>query len=141
MGSNRKTIDYFWLITRGLLIVMCFYPLFKVSKNASLLSNGINGSSLLYIILMIIVFKDEILKNKKKNHLKLYTGILSLAYGFFMLLALFFQFIMIPSNTTIGDSWSSEIRYTLLPLILLVIVVCVWMILFGIHDLRNRKPL
>jgi hypothetical protein len=139
MESNRKAIDYFWIISRAILILMFFYPLFNVSENASLLSNIINGSSLVYIILMIIVFKDEILKKKKKNQLKLYTGVLSFVYGVLILLAMLFRLIRITFNSTIGDSWSSEILQTFLPVILLVIVLCVWMILFGIYDLRNRK--
>ncbi len=138
MENKRKAIDYFWIISRGLLIIMCFYPLFNVSKNASLLSNIINGSSLIYIILMIIVFKDEILKKKKKNKLKLYTGVLSLMYGVVM------SITVIKFSTNIFDadvdaSWYAErFKIFLLPF-LLMIVLCVWMILFGIYDLRNRK--
>ena len=138
MGSNRKAIDYFWIISRAILIVMCFYPLFKVSKNASLLSNSINGSSLVYVILMIIVCKDEILKKKKKNQLKLYTGVLSLIYGVVMLITVI-KFSTNIFDADVDASWYAERFKIFLFPFLLMIVLCIWMILFGIHDLRNRK--
>ncbi|MFT5890373.1 MAG: L-asparagine transporter-like permease [Dokdonia sp.] len=134
MESNRRAIDYFWIISRAILILMCFYPLLKVSKNASLFSNIVNGSSLIYVILMIIVCKDEVLKKKKKNQLKFYTGVLSFMYGIFMSLAII-QF----GVRVFGYSFNTgEVQIFLFPF-LLMIMLCVWMILFGVHDLRNRK--
>lgn len=138
MENNKSRISFFWTLSRFFLIVMSFYPLFKISENASLLSNSINGSALIYIILMFIVFIGEVVRKKKKDSLKLYTGILSLIYGVVMLLSAFqIGTYIFDADTT--DFWYTERFQLFLPTMILMVGLCIWMILFGIYDLKNRK--
>lgn len=131
MGNKKKLISYFWILSRLLFIIMSSDALFNVSENASLFFNILNGSSLIYIILMGIIFVSEISKKNRFNYLKLYTGILSIIYGIVMLV---FMINLSSDYFSTYESFKIFIWFYAL-----IIAICIWMILFGIHDLRNRK--
>ncbi|MEP0265646.1 hypothetical protein [Dokdonia sp.] len=102
-----------------------------MSEKSTIFLNILNGSSLIYVVLMGIIFFNEVSGKKGTNFLKLYTGILSIVYGVAIL-----AFLISLSS----DYFSTYEKFKFfIGFFILVVLICIWIILFGIHDLRNRK--
>jgi hypothetical protein len=105
-----------WNISRWLLILLFFSSFLKVHKDAPLADNILNGSSLIFIILLALCLPE---KNRtgKYRRMRFVTGGMAIIYGLGM-------YILVTRLETRVYSYSVSWMY----------LVAIWVFLFGIWD-------
>jgi hypothetical protein len=110
-----------WNVSRWLMIILSLSSLLKISTNATLIENGLNSSSLIFIVLLLITIPKKY-RNEKFLKLRYGTGSLALIYGL----------ITIPFLSRLADQLDTIN-------ISLFYIIPFWCIFFGIWELLNAR--
>lgn len=112
---------WLWIVTRTLLIVLFIIAIAKSESLANLHTGSIAYFlASIYVISLLIILSEELIKTRSFKILHYLTGTFSVIFGIII------SYLLISNN----DFQLQNI---------LVQVVPVWMIAFGIYDLK-KKP-